>query len=369
MAASNELKVIADSLSAHKESEIDALDDLFTIAESLNKSFCGSWLGYHSRVYYNEFQAPPAGSVFSPEWGLMEVLYQGSVGEWREYTYEDVIRYIKNKAKTPSVNIYIKVASEVEEEFDELKSQALSIIHSHLPEWPENRFLTGLVTEIEKITTPSENDFIGLHQPKGQLMSRDMNAIQNGIQTPPHISVMCKIMSIKAPYLSCAKLAKQILRLSKHIKNIEKEKTEEDRMGVNVFIGHGRSPLWRELKDFIKDKLDLPYDEFNRSPVAGITNVERLSQMLEQSRFAFLLMTAEDENTDGKLQARMNVIHEVGLFQGRLGFERAIVILEEGCEEFSNIQGLGQIRFPKENISASFQEIREVLEREGLINI
>jgi len=140
-------------------------------------------------------------------------------------------------------------------------------------------------------------------------------------------------------------------------------------MGVNVFIGHGRSPLWRELKDFIKDKLDLPYDEFNRSPVAGITNVERLSQMLEQSRFAFLLMTAEDENTDGKLQARMNVIHEVGLFQGRLGFERAIVILEEGCEEFSNIQGLGQIRFPKENISASFQEIREVLEREGLINI
>ena len=91
--------------------------------------------------------------------------------------------------------------------------------------------------------------------------------------------------------------------------------------------------------------------------------------MLEQSRFAFLLMTAEDENTDGKLQARMNVIHEVGLFQGRLGFERAIVILEEGCEEFSNIQGLGQIRFPKENISASFQEIREVLEREGLINI
>jgi predicted nucleotide-binding protein len=63
----------------------------------------------------------------------------------------------------------------------------------------------------------------------------------------------------------------------------------------------------------------------------------------------------------------MNVIHEAGLFQGRLGFQRAIVVLEEGCEEFSNIQGLGQIRFPRGNISAVFENIRQVLEREGLI--
>jgi hypothetical protein len=31
---------------------------------------------------------------------------------------------------------------------------------------------------------------------------------------------------------------------------------------------------------------------------------------------------------------------------GRLGFERAIILLEDGCQEFSNIHGLGQIRFP-----------------------
>jgi predicted nucleotide-binding protein len=43
----------------------------------------------------------------------------------------------------------------------------------------------------------------------------------------------------------------------------------------------------------------------------------------------------------------MNVVHEAGLFQGRLGFERAIILLEEGCKSFSNIEGLGQIRFPK----------------------
>ena len=64
----------------------------------------------------------------------------------------------------------------------------------------------------------------------------------------------------------------------------------------------------------------------------------------------------------------MNAVHEAGLFQGRLGFMRAIVLLEEGCEQFSNIEGLGQIRFPCGNISAAFEEIRRVLEREGLID-
>ena len=34
---------------------------------------------------------------------------------------------------------------------------------------------------------------------------------------------------------------------------------------------------------------------------------------------------------------------------------------------FSNIQGLGQIRFPKGQVSACYEEIRLVLEREGLL--
>jgi predicted nucleotide-binding protein len=131
-------------------------------------------------------------------------------------------------------------------------------------------------------------------------------------------------------------------------------------------IGHGRAPIWRELKDFIEDRLHLPVDEFNRVSAAGMPITARLSEMLAGATFAFLVMTAEDEQADGKVRARENVVHEVGLFQGRLGFNRAIVLLEEGCEEFSNIQGLGQIRFPRGNINAKFEEIRAVLEREAL---
>lgn len=54
--------------------------------------------------------------------------------------------------------------------------------------------------------------------------------------------------------------------------------------------------------------------------------------MLDNVAIAFLVQTAEDETADGKMQARRNVVHEVGLFPGRLGSTRAIVMLEDGCE-------------------------------------
>ena len=143
--------------------------------------------------------------------------------------------------------------------------------------------------------------------------------------------------------------------------------TREQTLGDKVFVGHGRSPCWRDLQDFIVDTLQLPCDEFNRVPTAGMTIQERLEQMLDEACIAFLVMTGEDEQPDGKVRARMNVIHEVGLFQGRLGFKKAIILLEDECETFSNIHGVLEIRFSKGDIRATFEEIREVMEREGVL--
>ena len=137
--------------------------------------------------------------------------------------------------------------------------------------------------------------------------------------------------------------------------------------GSRVFIGHGRSPVWRELKDFLSDRLALTWEEFNRESSAGIATTERLTEMLKTAAFAFLIMTAEDEHADETLHARENVIHEVGLFQGKLGPRRAIILLEDGCSTFSNIHGLTYISFPRSRISAAFEDARRVLERERLV--
>jgi hypothetical protein len=137
--------------------------------------------------------------------------------------------------------------------------------------------------------------------------------------------------------------------------------------GKLIFIGHGRSAAWRELKDFLQDRLRLPWAEFNSESVAGVSTTERLERMLESAAFAFLVMTGDDEHADATFHARENVVHEVGLFQGRLGTKRAIILREEGCQVFSNIHGLTYISFPKGHIQATFEEIRRVLERERLI--
>ncbi|CAG36779.1 TIR domain-containing protein [Desulfotalea psychrophila] len=232
----------------------------------------------------------------------------------------------------------------------------------------KDSFLQGLVDKIESEKILSEDDFLKYQRPTGQIMSRDSLAVHCGLVVPPHIAVLSKAYATMQPFQSCSNLKKTTLKIANHMRNLEKKSVVEDRIGTNIFIGHGRSHYWRELKDFVSERLHLPWDEFNRVPVAGVTNITRLAQMLDQSCIAFLVMTAEDEQQDGNMHARMNVVHEVGLFQGRLGFERAIVVLEEGCEEFSNIQGLGQIRFPKGNISAIFDEIRQILEREKIVD-
>lgn len=129
----------------------------------------------------------------------------------------------------------------------------------------------------------------------------------------------------------------------------------------NIFIGHGRSHAWKELKDFLHDRLGLQWIEFDREATAGLSSKERLETMLDEACFAFIVMTLEDEQTN-----KSDMVHTAGLFQGRLGFRRAIVLLEKGCEPFPNVDSPCQIRFSSGNISAKFEEIRRVLERERI---
>jgi predicted nucleotide-binding protein len=248
-----------------------------------------------------------------------------------------------------------------------LQEELISIILSCLANG-EDEYLRHLEEEIKDCKVLSVKQCIDLLRPSGQFISGDMLALQSGICTPPHIALQAELAAIRWLAEVTDNLKKVATRLSLHLTNKSRAYMHSSQPpGTHIFIGHGRSPLWRDLKDFISERLKLSWDEFNRVPIAGITNTTRLSQMLDNAAIAFLIMTAEDEQGNGKLHARMNVIHEAGLFQGRLGFERAIILLEDGCENFSNIHGLGCIQFPSGNIQACFENIRSVLEREGLI--
>ena len=131
-----------------------------------------------------------------------------------------------------------------------------------------------------------------------------------------------------------------------------------------IFIGHGHSGQWKELKDHLHEKHGFKIEAYESGARAGHTIRDILEEMVLKSSFALLVLTAEDEQPDGKFRARQNIIHEAGLFQGRLGFPRAILLLEEGVEEFSNVHGVQYIRFSNGRIRETFGEVLATLRRE-----
>lgn len=344
----------------------EPLDALEEAATDVGKAWCGSWIGYHANVYYGNLEPPPPGAHFSPEWGLMDRFSNDSVGDWQEFNADQLEAAIREIAKSPNLDEVRQLSNDAKRAFENAKSDVLSLLTTELSRNTDS-FLERLKDDVEKMRSHSQRDVIKAFSPSGGYTTRDSLAAHQGIWTPPHYVVLSEVISLRNPAKNCEQLADIARKAGSHLARQQRREKKADTIGTNVFIGHGRSLLWRELKDFIEDRLGLPVDEFNRVPVAGFTNIARLSEMLDAAAIAFLVMTGEDEQADGKLHARMNVVHEAGLFQGRLSFERAIVVLEDGCEEFSNIVGLGQIRFPKGNIKAAFEEIRQVLEREGII--
>jgi predicted nucleotide-binding protein len=365
---SEQLKEEIKELDKYLNYDYSSINPLLNEAKKISKSWSGSWLGYHSSVYYKDFGSPPRGAHFSADWGIYSdygMLGMGSTGDWIEYNSDKVIEYIENKAGNIDLTKIRKDSLEANKLTEELKDTVLSIVHAK--NLTDDKFFNKLINEVETLKILSKNDFMMSFMPKGTISTRDQK-VDKKLIPPPHIIIICNIQEIKASFHTLELLKKAILKISKYLDNLDVKIVESiNQTGSHIFIGHGRSNDWRDLKDFVNERLSLPWDEFNRIPVAGLSNTNRLTQMLNSSCFAFLIMSAEDEQIDGDYQARMNVIHEVGLFQGRLGFEKAIILLEDGCKEFSNIQGLGQIRYPKGNISAIFEDIRRVLEREDIL--
>lgn len=134
-----------------------------------------------------------------------------------------------------------------------------------------------------------------------------------------------------------------------------------------IFIGHGRSKLWARLQVHLKDELHLPVINYESESRVGESIVPVLEKMLAGATFAILVCTGEDDTAMGAVRARQNVIHEAGLFQGRLGFKKVVLLMQEGIEEFSNIAGLQHIPFSGERIEQTFYELGRTLKRENQI--
>lgn len=368
----DELLRVADDLEqltarAQEDNIREPLDSLKKAAEQVGKAWSGSWFGYHANVYYQNFQSPPPGAHFNMAWGLKVPLADlGSTGDWVQYPVEDVKATIYQQANCVSLEHVYTFSDEANTEFRNQQQTLLSIIEVEMGD-SISPFLTDLKEKTGELKIITENQFLQRLMPNyNNFVLYDEVAGQGGMWVPPHLAVLSEVYAIQHTINIVASLAEITRQVKSHVSRRQRLQ-QSPFVGTRVFIGHGHSQVWRELKDFLEDNLGLSVDEFNRVPTAGIATTSRLSMMLDTAGIALLVMTGEDEQADGEFRPRENVVHEAGMFQGRLGFERAIILLEEGCEKFSNNAGLGHINFPKNNIRAAFQDVREVLEREGFM--
>ena len=342
------------------------LHELYKAAYEVGESWSKSWLGYHANVYYKDFLAPEAGAYFNKRWGLRNSRNTGArtSGDWIEYDPQQVIEEIDHRAGDPNMSPILSFKQRADDRIRITKRNILSIIDIAISQ-RNSPLLADIKDELSKLSTSAESEVVNGWRPEPG-PCYDLTAIQQGRKTPPHLQIAARVLAIQSTSDSVGKIIEIANQTKLHISRQHRYVDQIGPTGNRVFIGHGRSRMWLELKDFVEDQLGLPVDEFNRVPAAGTSITDRLMEMLHSATIAFLVMTGEDEQPTGELRPRENVVHEAGLFQGHLGFKQAILLLEEGCEKFSNNAGLVHINFPKNNIRAAFQDVREVLEREGV---
>jgi predicted nucleotide-binding protein len=99
----------------------------------------------------------------------------------------------------------------------------------------------------------------------------------------------------------------------------KEELRAELRKTLTIFVGHGRSNQWRDLKDHLHEKHGFRVEAYETGARAGLTMADILQRLAQKAGFALLVLTGDDVDPSGQLHARENVIHEAGLFQGKLG--------------------------------------------------
>ena len=134
---------------------------------------------------------------------------------------------------------------------------------------------------------------------------------------------------------------------------------------------HGRDEAkWRELKDIVQTEFRLNPIILMQQPDAGSkTVIEKFEHYAETCSYAIAVFTPDDEVSSGGeayLQARPNVIYELGWFCGRLGRGNVMMLLREGTSVFSDFGGIIQKRFMT-NISERVVEILKDLEVAGVL--
>jgi predicted nucleotide-binding protein len=130
----------------------------------------------------------------------------------------------------------------------------------------------------------------------------------------------------------------------------------------NVFIVHGHDELnLLKLKDLLRERWHLIPIVMNKKAGKGRTLLEKFEEEAQAASYAIALFTPDDVIDKGEesyFQARPNTIFELGWFFGRLGRDKVCLLVKEGTETLTDLEGLSVIFF-KETVEEKISELEE----------
>lgn len=257
------------------------------------------------------------------------------------------------------IKIFIQTLREYKSTFEKILDRFVHDYDSISIKTEDDPIYRQSVLEIDDLF----NDALGPNQYSSLVSMHYNEGLANFYRSPSYKSVE-NIIGV---------LGAAITRLERQPEILERRKTEEAlRQKQNVFIIHGSDEAkWRELKSLLQSELRLNPIILQEQPDFGNTLIEKFEHYAVTCAYAIAIFTPDDEvidkNGEQYLQARPNVIYELGWFCGRLGRKGVMLLLKEGTNIFSDFGGIIQKRFSK-NVSEKLTEIRKDLVGIGVLD-
>jgi hypothetical protein len=204
-------------------------EKLIDAAWQVAESFSGSWFGWHSEMYFKDFERPPLGSRFSVEWGA----YHGLPPGWRVRSKEEVEAEIERRSGLLFSDLQLRLKALVEVS----KQLRDEIVLELLPVLPANSSpQTEILKEIENLDfgNRAQTEFCSAAHQSSPNTSRDANAVYSGRKLPAHIYYESRAVQFAAFCANSKDLCQKARKLLKLIHTFEP--TASPAMGVDSSV-------------------------------------------------------------------------------------------------------------------------------------
>lgn len=142
---------------------------------------------------------------------------------------------------------------------------------------------------------------------------------------------------------------------------------EPDVPTSGVFLAHGPDPQWQTVRQFLEQDCSLSVHTVDSTPIDDDW-VESVTACMHLCGFGVCVLTPDDLTVSGLGRAAQGVINLVGILQGSCGFRRVALLVEEGCEIFSNMHGVVELRFRHGHVESTLWQLDRMLRREGVLS-